>query len=34
LLFFVFVCLSLVSCVPNVASFSGLYILDWPFGPL
>ena len=26
-----FVCLYLVSCVPNVASFSGLSILDCPF---
>ena len=24
--------LRLVSCVPNVASVSGLSILDWPFG--
>ena len=27
-----FVCLRLVLCVPNVVSFSGLYILDCPFG--
>ena len=27
-----FVCLCLVSCVPNIASFSGLYILYCPFG--
>jgi hypothetical protein len=27
-----FVCLPLMSCVPNVASFSGLFILDCPFG--
>jgi hypothetical protein len=27
-----FVCLRLVSCVPSVASFSGLSILDYPFG--
>jgi hypothetical protein len=26
------VCLRLVFCVPNVVSFSGLYILDYPFG--
>ena len=30
--FICFVCLPLVSCVPNVASFSGLFILDCPFG--
>jgi hypothetical protein len=30
--FFVFVCLRPVSCVPNIASVSGLFILDWPFG--
>jgi hypothetical protein len=29
---FCFVCLRLVSCVPNLASFSGLPILDCPFG--
>jgi hypothetical protein len=29
---FCFVCLRLVSDVPNVASFSGLSILDYPFG--
>jgi hypothetical protein len=29
---FCFVCLRLVSCVPNVASFSRLSILDCPFG--
>jgi hypothetical protein len=29
---FCFVCLRLVSCVPNVASFSGLSIPDFPFG--
>jgi hypothetical protein len=30
---FVFVlCLCLVSCVPDVASVSGLSILDFPFG--
>jgi hypothetical protein len=28
----VFVFLRLVSCVPNVASFSGLFILDYPIG--
>ena len=28
------VCLRLVSCVPNVASFSGLSIVDCPFGIL
>jgi len=28
----VFVFLRLVSCVTNVASFSGLFILDYPFG--
>jgi uncharacterized membrane protein len=27
-----FPCLRLVSCVPSVTSFSGLSILDWPFG--
>ena len=27
-----FLCLCLVSCVPSVTSFSGLSILDWPFG--
>ena len=27
-----FLCLRLVSCVPNVASFSGMSILDCPFG--
>jgi hypothetical protein len=26
------VCLRLVSCVPNVATFSGFLILDCPFG--
>jgi uncharacterized membrane protein len=26
-----FVCLRPVSCVPNVSSFSGLSILDYPF---
>ena len=30
--FFCFVCLRPVSCVPNVASVSGLSILDCPFG--
>jgi hypothetical protein len=29
---FNFVCLRPVSCVPNIASFSGLSILDFPFG--
>ena len=29
---FCFVCLRHVSCVPNVASVSGLFILDCPFG--
>ena len=29
---FCFVCPHLVICVPNVASFSGLFILDYPFG--
>ena len=29
---FCFVCLRPVSCVPNVASVSGLSILDFPFG--
>ena len=29
---FCFACLHLVSCVHNVASFSGLFILDCPFG--
>ena len=29
-----FVCLRLVSCVPYVARFSGLSILDWPFSIL
>jgi hypothetical protein len=29
---FYFVCLHPVSCVPNVASFSGFSILDCPFG--
>jgi hypothetical protein len=28
---FCFVCLRHVSCVPHVASFSGLSILDFPF---
>ena len=32
LLVFSFVCLRPVSCVPNNASFSGLSILDFPFG--
>jgi len=27
-----YVCLRPVSYVPNVASFSGLSIFDWPFG--
>jgi hypothetical protein len=27
---FCFVCVHLVFCVPNVASFSGLFILDCP----
>ena len=31
---FCFVCLRLVSCVPYVVSFSGLYIVDCPFGIL
>jgi len=30
--YFCFVCLRSVSCVPNVASVSGLSILDSPFG--
>jgi hypothetical protein len=29
---FCFVCLCLVSCIPNVVSFSGLCILDCSFG--
>ena len=29
---FVFVCLRLVSCVPNVLSFSGVSVLDCPCG--
>jgi hypothetical protein len=29
---FCFVCLRLGSCVPNAGSFSGLSILDCPFG--
>jgi len=29
---FCLVCLRLVSCVPSVASFSGLSFLDYPFG--
>ena len=29
---FCFVCLCLVSCVPNVASFYGLSTSDCPFG--
>jgi hypothetical protein len=29
---FCFACLRTVSSVPNVASFSALSILDWPFG--
>jgi len=29
---FHFVCLRPVSCVPNVASFSELFIIDFPFG--
>jgi hypothetical protein len=29
---FYFVCLRPVSCVPNVSSFLGTYILDCPFG--
>jgi hypothetical protein len=28
---FCFVCLRSVSCVPSVAGFSGLYIIDCPF---
>jgi hypothetical protein len=32
LTFICFVCLRSVSCVPNVASFSGMFILDCPFG--
>ena len=27
-----FICFRLMSCVPNIASFSGLSILDCPFG--
>jgi hypothetical protein len=27
-----FVCLRVVSCVPDVASYSGLFIRDCPFG--
>ena len=29
---FCFVCLRLELCIPNVAIFSGLSILDYPFG--
>jgi hypothetical protein len=29
--FFCFVCLRLMSCVPNYASFSGLSVVDCPF---
>jgi hypothetical protein len=29
-----FVCLRLLSCVPNVASFSGLSVLDCPSNPI
>jgi hypothetical protein len=29
---FCFVCLRAVSCVRNIASFSGLFILDFTFG--
>jgi len=32
--FFLLVCLRLVSCVPNVANFSGLSIIDCLFGIL
>ena len=32
--FFCCVCLRFVSCVPSVASFSGMSILDCPFGLL
>ena len=32
LTFICFVCRCSVSCVPNVADVSGLFILDWPFG--
>ena len=32
LCFVLFVCLRLVSCVPNVTSFPGLSILECPFG--
>jgi len=30
--FYCFVCIRPVSCVPNAASFFGLFILDCPFG--